>query len=468
MSKTNWNQLLGHYKGSGYSMADVVAYAQATGCDVETTLDLVAAKFPFQPKLEMLPSPVPYMAIEPEGFPFDASAYQQMNLAASLPVFVGGALMPDAHSGYALPIGGVAVLKRALSPSFVGFDVGCRVSLSDLPIREDEVGLAIKAIKEIARFGFAVNDGTNSQWHPVLENPLWNKLQILRGLKEKARFQLGTSGSGNHFIDLMRVGDGFGLMTHSGSRGVGHKAATYYMALAEKICPANTPKGYEYIPFDTEEGQEYWQVMNLLGEYAQACHHIIHARLHLALKMEGVDLSGAGCSAPGFLSKSVSAVVDGFESVESLKIIENHHNFAWQEGDNFIHRKGATPAAIGQVGLIPGSSGSFSYLVQGIDGGLQTNEGDAHLSPTWNSASHGAGRVSSRKAAKANYDAAAMTKHYKDFGVELWGVAEDETVKAYKDASKVLEAQSQQVEILAQLKPIFVAMGGLEMSDDGD
>lgn len=455
--KTNWNDILGHYKGSNYNMGDVVAFAQSTGCDLETTLDLVAAEFPLTEKLEMLEVNRPYLAIEPVGSKIDSAAYEQMNTAARLPVFVGGALMPDAHSGYALPVGGVAVLEGALSPSFVGYDIGCRMTLSELRIFENEIPAAIAAIKKIARFGFQTNEGQNEQWHPVLENPLWSEIPVLRALKDKARLQLGTSGSGNHFIDLMRVNGGFALLTHSGSRGIGHKVATHFMKLAEKICPANTPKGYEYLPFDTEGGQEYWAAMQLMGQYAQACHHVIHARVHAAL----LELNGPKCDVPGLLVHEIFANIDGVEGFETVNLIENHHNFAWKEGQNFIHRKGATPAAIGQLGIIPGSSGSYSYVVQGAYNGLQANEGDARLSPTWNSASHGAGRVSSRKAAKANYDAAAMAQHYENFGVELWGVAPDETVAAYKDVESVMQAQEQQVKILARLKPIFVAMGGL-------
>ena len=466
--KFNWNDILGHYKGSNYSMGDVVSFAQSTGCDLETTIKLVAEKFPIIKKLEMRNTSTPYLAIEPVGSHIDSSAYEQMNLAASLPVFVGGALMPDAHSGYALPVGGVAVLEGALSPSFVGYDIGCRMTLSELCIFENEIPAAIAAIKKIARFGFQTNEGQNEQWHPVLENPLWSEISVLRALKDKARLQLGTSGSGNHFIDLMRVNGGFALLTHSGSRGIGYNVATHYMKLAEKICPANTPRGYEYLPFDTEGGQEYWAAMQLMGQYAQACHHVIHARIHAALLMSGVELNGPECDVPGLLVHEIFADVDGNIGFETVNLIENHHNFAWKEGQNFIHRKGATPAAIGQLGIIPGSSGSYSYVVQGAYNGLQTSEGDARLSPTWNSASHGAGRVSSRKVAKANHDAAAMAQHYENFGVELWGVAPDETVAAYKNISDVMLAQGQQVEILAQLKPIFVAMGGLEKSDDGD
>lgn len=462
--KTNWNDILGQYKGGSYKMGDVVAFAQSTGCDVEETLQLVAEKFPFFKKVEMRDIPQPYLAIEPVGSKIDSAAYEQMNTAARLPVFVGGALMPDAHSGYALPVGGVAVLESALSPSFVGYDIGCRMTLSELRIFENEIPAAIAAIKKIARFGFQVNEGQNEQWHPVLENPLWDEISVLRGLKDKARLQLGTSGSGNHFIDLMRVNNGFALLTHSGSRGVGHNVATHYMKLAEKICPANTPKGYEYLPFDTEGGQEYWAAMQLMGQYAQACHHVIHARVHAAL----LELNGPKCDVPGLLVNRVFIKNDGVESLQTIHILENHHNFAWKEGSNFIHRKGATPAAIGQLGIIPGSSGSYSYVVQGAAEGLQTNEGEAHLSPTWNSASHGAGRVSSRTVAKAKHNAEAMKQHYENFGVELWGVAPDETVAAYKDVESVMQAQKGQVEVLAKLKPIFVAMGGLQKSDDGD
>jgi len=468
MSKTDWNNLLSHYKGSIYNMADVVKFAQSQGVDVPTALDLVAAEFPLVEKGEMLPVPKFFASFEP-NLKFDAGVWEQMSIAASLPVFYGGALMPDAHSGYALPVGGVAVLENALSPAFIGYDIGCRVTYSPLGISEQNVEAAKAAIKHIARFGFDTNEGQNAQWHPVLENPLWDEIPFLRGLKDKARLQLGTSGSGNHFIDLMKAGNGYGILTHSGSRGVGHKVGTYYMNLAEKLCPANAPKGYGYLIFDSAEGREYWAAMQLMGEYAQACHHLIHARINLALRIEGIDTDVRENVLSGSQLKSVYTVVDGIQNTEHISVIENHHNFAWLEyGPNgevlLIHRKGATPAARGQVGIIPGSSGSNSYVVLG----MQAMEGFAYHSPAWNSSSHGAGRVSSRKAAKANHDAVAMEKHYQDFGTELFGVAPDETVAAYKNVEDVMYAQRHLVEKVLTLKPIFAAMGGLQKSDDGD
>lgn len=471
MAKIKWHEHLAPYKGSRYNMGEVVRFAQGLeGEGVERVLELVGQRFPLEKQGGLLEKPQKFLAIQPALAPFDSATFDQMKLASRLPVFVGGALMPDAHKGYALPIGGVAVLENAVSPSFVGYDIACRMTLSELGISpQDEVG-AIRAIKRVARFGYQENDGENEQWHKVLENPLWDSLPVLRSLKNQARLQLGTSGSGNHFIDLMKWDGGYALLTHSGSRGVGHKAAAHYMNLAKKVCPAKVPDGYEYMPFSSEEGQEYWAVMQLMGEYAQACHHIIHARVHFALWMEGISsaFSNGLLREAETLFEKVAVQVDGAKSVQKLTLLENHHNFTWQEGNLFIHRKGATPAAIGQWGIIPGSSGSNSYVVRGVAGGLQAEKGKAHLSETWNSASHGAGRPYSRTQAKALHDAGKVSAHYEGAGIQTFGVAPDETMFAYKDIEDVMAAQALQVEKRRTLQPVFVAMGGLQASDDGD
>lgn len=476
MPKTDWNTLLGHYKGTIYNVGSVIRdaiYLEAQGESVAFILGKMAIHYPIPKKLELNSFPSHYYCLEPKGMPFEKDVYAQMDMAARLPVFAGGALMPDAHPGFALPVGGVVVLRGAISPSFVGPDIACRMTFSQMDLFQDDIPKVVAAIKKAARFGFEVNDGENLQWHPVLDNPLWSELPHLRTLRDKARIQLGTSGAGNHFIDLMYLpaSDSYGILTHSGSRGVGFRLAQHYIKLAAQICPADVPSDYAYLPMDTAEGQEYFAVMQLMGEYAQACHHIIHAKIHLACLLDGLNILGmeGKFDFGDKLEKDIVVQLDGIQTEIPLTFLENHHNFAWKEkdwdgNDLYIHRKGATPAAMGQWGIIPGSSGSNSYIVEG----KQSPVGRSYDSASWNSASHGAGRPYSRTQAKKQHDAGRVAEHYAALGIETWGVAPDETVFAYKDIREVMKVQSQRVQIKAVLQPVFVAMGGLGNSDDGD
>lgn len=265
------------------------------------------------------------------------------------------------------------------------------------------------------------------------------------------------------------------LVSHSGSRGTGAKVGDHYIKLAKDVCPGKAPDGYHWIPADTDAGREYWMVMNLMGRYAQACHHLIHARFALAAG-DAIERSpffysiGIESGFPTLLgtAHAITATVDGRTKAMQVSLLENHHNFAWEEewpevGKVYIHRKGATPAAAGQWGIIPGSSGSYSYVVEGKYGNL----GHGYETENLNSASHGAGRPRSRSASKAIHDASAYATATSTFGVTHDGVAPDETVFAYKDIESVMVAQQDIVYRRATLKPIFVKMGGLK-GDDGD
>lgn len=240
----------------------------------------------------------------------------------------------------------------------------------------------------------------------------------------------------------------YGLLSHSGSRGTGAKVGDHYIKLAKDVCPGNgIPDGYHWIPADTDAGREYWMVMNLMGRYAQACHRLIHARFAIAsgdaIERSPVFYSlGREGGFPMLLETehTIMAQVDGKKQGVRVSLLENHHNFAWKEtwavGDVYIHRKGATPAAAGQWGIIPGSSGSYSYVVEGKYG----EPGCAYETANLNSASHGAGRPRSRSASKAIHNAAAYTQATQKFGVQHDGVAPDETVFAYKDIEDVMAA----------------------------
>lgn len=436
-----------HGYGSRLDFVNIVKWAVARRGTFHTEADLlaaVAAKFgSVGKKIPMRDHHMPYkLWLHPET-PVDSNAIDQLKTALSLPVAVGGAGMPDLHKGYSLPIGGVVALDHAISPAFVGYDISCMMMLTvldttghSLPedlekgeIRQDYLSWVL------ASTSFGLGAETVGLDHQVMSHPLWHESRFLKGLKSLAGSQLGSSGSGNHFADIVvghyQDGESFiGLLTHSGSRGVGNKVGHHFSALADQYAlpKYKFPTGYGWFDLNSEPGQEYKNIMELMGAYAQANHEIIHKR---------------------FLKTS------GFSQKE---VVANKHNFAWITPDGLVvHRKGATPAGLGQPGIIPGSSGSESYLV--------TGKGSAE---SWYSASHGAGRPFSRTEAKRRFDPAAFNEHMHAKGITYHGVAPDETIAAYKDINKVIEAQSDLVDVVAVMFPKVVVMGGSVVTDDGD
>jgi tRNA-splicing ligase RtcB (3'-phosphate/5'-hydroxy nucleic acid ligase) len=382
---------------------------------------------------------------------FDQKVYEQMENAARLPVAARAAVMPDGHPGYALPIGGVIGLDNAVSPSFVGYDIACRMMLSVMDItpqkfmqRRQQLANDMRAV---SHFGVGGGfSGANRRQHPVMDEALWQSIPVLRSHKTRAQDQLGTSGGGNHFFDALigsvvaeadwmplPIGAEFvAIMTHSGSRGVGNKLAQHYQKLAAVETRARydgIPRGYEWFSMDSEAGQEYWEVMQLMGRYARANHQLIH---NLFFERLGGQ-------------------------VRQLARWENHHNFAFEESNMIIHRKGATPAQKGRVGIIPGSSGTLSFLVEGLG-----NE------ESLNSSSHGAGRPFSRTQAKKYHDPRSFRNHMKHHDILSYGVAADETYMAYKNIEHVMSLQEGVlVRRIARLRPVVVIMGGGK-ADDGD
>ncbi|QNR83788.1 RtcB family protein [Pedobacter riviphilus] len=374
----------------------------------------------------------------------EEGARNQMDIAMKLPVSVAGALMPDAHQGYGLPIGGVLATKNAIIPYGVGVDIGCRMALSIFDIPEKHYfgkdAMYKRELIAFTKFGAGQNfKGNEKADHDVLENEAFYSTSFLKNLHGKAWAQLGTSGGGNHFVEwgiidfaerdeVLNIDKGryVALLTHSGSRGLGATIAGHYTKLAKEIC--KLPKeaaNLAYLDLNTAEGQEYWIAMNLAGDYASACHEVIHTRL----------------------TKAIGAKV--------LAKVENHHNFAWKEildGEEVIvHRKGATPAGKGVMGIIPGSMTAPGFLVRG--------KGETSAI---NSASHGAGRQMSRTKAIQSITKSEMKAILKDHNVTLIGAGLDEAPMAYKDIHKVMSAQTELVDVVAKFEPKMV-----RMADDG-
>ena len=414
---------------------------------VETGFDLA------QSVVEHRSTPeTPEVRDEPLDFPvwgrelIDEGAVRQMHDAMRLPVAVAGALMPDAHIGYGVPIGGVVALDGAVAPYMVGVDIACRMMLSVYPAADlahlGERRDALKrALRDETRFGIGARfkPGARRQ-HAVLDDPDWNATPLLKSLHDKAYAQLGTSGTGNHFVDAGRLdvgpdgaealgvpeGEYFAIMTHSGSRGVGATIADRYSKLARQETPLPRElQALAWLGLDTELGQEYWTSMELAGRFASACHHTIHDALATAL------------------------------GVEPMAEVENHHNFAWRETHEVdgeprevvVHRKGATPAGDGVLGVVPGSQGHPSYVVRGLGS-----------SASLASASHGAGRQMGRKQAIRTIDRAERDDWLAEAGVELLGSGMDEAPQAYKDIDEVLALQADLAVPVAAFRPEVVLM----------
>ena len=370
----------------------------------------------------------------------EEGAMHQMYQAAKLPVAVAGALMPDAHSGYGLPIGGVLATDNAVIPYGVGVDIGCRMCLSIFDINPKELtdkeNYFAREINEATLFGSGAQFDQASN-HEVMEHKLFYELPLLKKLHGRAWKQLGSSGSGNHFVEFgvveikekdevlgIEPGKYVGLLSHSGSRALGANIANHYTAIAinQRRLPADA-KNLAWLTLDEEAGMEYWLAMNLAGDYASACHHIIHAKI----------------------AKQLGRT--------ALKMVENHHNFAWKEKwegrDVIVHRKGATPAGVNVLGIIPGSMTADGFIVKG--------KGEM---AAVNSASHGAGRKMSRTRAMASVTDKQFRDELQRFGIKLLGGGLDESPFAYKNIEAIMQSQKALVDVVGRFTPKIVKMDG--------
>lgn len=374
------------------------------------------------------------------GTGLEHDAVMQMEKACLLPVSVAGALMPDAHVGYGLPIGGVLATDNTVIPYAVGVDIACRMKMTvlDIPVSdlEKKQDRFTGAIERETRFGVGASFRERRQ-HDVMDAD-WSVSAVTKQNKDKAWSQLGTSGSGNHFVEFglftahskiheLDAGTYVALLSHSGSRGTGAAVCDYYSKLAFSQLPdlPGELKRLAWLSLDSQEGREYWNAMELMGQYAAANHWCIHHHV----------------------TENLGASV--------LLDLENHHNFAWKETHSIdgvereviVHRKGATPAGAGVLGIIPGSMATPGFVVSG--------KGNAE---SLTSASHGAGRAMSRKAANEKFNWKDVNRFLKQRGVTLISSGFDEVPMAYKNICEVMDAQRDLVTVLGQFDPKLVKM----------
>ncbi len=379
------------------------------------------------------------------GEGIEPGAMQQMYTAVKIPIAVAGALMPDAHHGYGLPIGGVLATENAVIPYGVGVDIGCRMCLSifDIDVKEltQREHYYTRELNEATLFGSGSLFDKPAD-HEVMYRKEFDELGLLKGLQGRAWKQLGSSGSGNHFVEFgivdlnddhkendvsgigLKKGLYLGLLSHSGSRALGANIANHYTKIAkEKRRLPGEAANLAWLSLDEQEGIEYWMAMSLAGDYASACHHIIHAKI----------------------AKSLGR--------QPLKMVENHHNFAWKEmhegKEVIVHRKGATPAGKDVLGIIPGSMSAPGFIVKG--------KGEA---ASLSSASHGAGRRMSRTVALKTITHKQMNEVLAQKGIKLLGGGLDEAPFAYKDIHQVMKAQKALVDTVGIFYPKIVKMDG--------
>jgi tRNA-splicing ligase RtcB len=348
--------------------------------------------------------------------------------------------MPDAHVGYGLPIGGVLATENTVIPYAVGVDIACRMKMTvlDLTLRdlERKQDRLTRAIEAETRFGVGATF-QHRRNHEVLDAD-WSVSPVTQSNRDRAWAQLGTSGSGNHFVEFgvftvldpavgLAAGEYVALLSHSGSRGTGAAVCDHYSKLAFAQFPdlPRELKRLAWLSLESQEGEEYWAAMELMGRYAAANHALVHQ--HVARNL----------------------------GAQVLLDLENHHNFAWKERhviggverDVIVHRKGATPAGIGVLGIIPGSMASPGFVVRG--------KGNPE---SLNSAAHGAGRVMSRKAATQSLSWEKANRMLKEHGVTLISAGLDEVPMVYKNIHQVMAAQADLVEVLGRFDPKLVKM----------
>ena len=379
------------------------------------------------------------------------------------------ALMADGHLGYVMPIGGVAAYRDKVSVVGVGFDIACGnaairtdLTLSDLGATERERSRRLNALADEIQHQVSFGVGRKNHAddapvdHPLFDDPAWDAVPAKhRGnLREKARAQLGTVGSGNHYVDVFAdEGGTLWVGVHFGSRGFGHTVASGFLALGQGArWGERVPEAEVLLPLGAPLGHDYWHLMELAGRYAYAGRE--------------------------WVARKVTAILGGRE----LELVHNHHNFAWKETHDgreyVVVRKGATPAFPGQKGFIGGSMGDDAVIVQGTPA-ERADEATLELQrAALFSTVHGAGRVMSRTAAAGKrrrrtgevirpgrVTPEMMQAWVRKKGVVLRGGGLDESPHVYRRLPEVLAAQGSTIEVLHTLRPLIVVMAGANEFD---
>jgi tRNA-splicing ligase RtcB len=382
---------------------------------------------------------------------------------------VDAALMADGHVGYVMPIGGVAAYRDQISVVGVGFDIACGnaairtdVTLEAFGQTPEQIHARLSSIADgiatTVSFGMGRKNRADDAPtdHPLFEDPAWSAVPAKQrgALQTKARQQLGTVGSGNHYVDVFADETGaIWVGVHFGSRGFGHTIASAFLAIGQgKPWGERVPEREVLLALEQPSGHDYWHLMNLAGQYAYA------GREWVARKV--VSILGAN----------------------EVELVHNHHNFAWREThggeDLIVVRKGATPAFPGQKGFIGGSMGDDAVIVQGSLTHASADDVRAAQQAALFSTVHGAGRVMSRTQAAGKRNRRTgkvlspgrvtpemMQEWIREKGVILRGGGLDESPHVYRRLPEVLAAQEGTVEILHTLKPLVVVMAGADEFD---
>lgn len=389
----------------------------------------------------------------------DEGAVAQAKRCAETGNVVQALLMADHHQGYSQPIGGVVVYDGQVSPSGVGYDIACGNKAVRTSLFEEDIKPHLSQIMdEIARnISFGIGRVNRDKVdHDLFDDPDWTVYKAIGKqehdkLKKLARDQLGTVGSGNHFVDIfIEVATGrVWVANHFGSRGFGHKTASGFINLAAGRAFLDKAPGEQMdqppvlLDLHSELGDMYYRAMKLAGRYAYA----------------GRD----------YVINQVLSILGTKADME----VHNHHNYAWKETyagkELIVVRKGATPSAPGQLGFIGGSMGDISVIVKGKD---STENREAYFSTV-----HGAGRIMSRTkaAGKMNWKTRTrsggqisrkqMLDAIRQYGVELRGADTDESPFVYRKLQDVLDAHAETIEVMHVLKPIGVCMAGADEFD---
>lgn len=384
------------------------------------------------------------------GEPDDATLAQIRRCATTGDV-AGAALMADAHKGYSMPIGGVVAYRDAISPSGVGYDIACGILAVETDADPQTVRASIGTIlDDIARtvsFGVGRVNAKPID-HALFDDEAWQDRNIA-SLRDRAVAQLGTVGSGNHFVDLLvDEADHVWVAAHFGSRGFGHGVASGFLNLAagrgfhDRAPGENMDADPTLLPVASDLGQAYIAAMRLAGRYAYAGREYVVA--------EVCRILGA----------------------ETNRIVHNHHNFAWLEpyqgGLVWVVRKGATPAFPGQQGFVGGSMGDIAAVVEGVE--------SPEAQRAFRSTIHGAGRIMSRTAARGKFKRGEvkqkgavtrqmMAERTHAFGVTVWGGDVDESPHVYRPLAGVLAEHADSLRIVTTLRPIGVVMAGADVQD---